>query len=321
MRALAKRAAHSLDLGISRVGARASRGYLLCFLFHAFFEDEEQIQRGVIHPQERLTRASLTAFVEHFLESDHRFVSADEIGGGLSPGGRYVHLTFDDGYANNLGAIELLSAYDVPATVFVATSNVAQGKAYWWDVLHRATVADGDGGVSQDELDALSAQSPVEIEAHVERELGAQASEPLGDLDRPLTEAELTDLSRHPLVTIGNHTMDHANLLQAEPDEVERQLAGAQRYLERLTGTTPRFVSFPYGRFDEQTIATARREGLTMAASVQPRRNRPAMEPDDLMRLGRFSVTCGEGLLHDLRICRSPIRLQHAARLALRRAY
>lgn len=49
-----------------------------------------------------------------------------------------VMVTFDDGYADNfLVAQNILTAFEIPATVFVTSSMVDNKKEYWWDELER----------------------------------------------------------------------------------------------------------------------------------------------------------------------------------------
>lgn len=51
---------------------------------------------------------------------------------------RGVVITFDDGYVDNLyNAKPLLEHYGIPATVFVTSGYIGQGREFWWDELER----------------------------------------------------------------------------------------------------------------------------------------------------------------------------------------
>ena len=57
---------------------------------------------------------------------------------------RSTVITFDDGYADNLhNAKPLLERYDIPATVFVVTEYIDQGREFWWDELERLLLQPG----------------------------------------------------------------------------------------------------------------------------------------------------------------------------------
>lgn len=319
MRTSLKQGLQAVDQGMSGLGARVERPSLICFLFHSLFESEEQISSGVMHPQERLTPSALRVVLEHLLEHGYRFVSMADIVGGSLHSGRYAHITLDDGYANNLVLVELLHTYRVPATLFVSTNHVDQGKSFWWDVVYRGRHGRADARSVEREITSLASRGHREIDRYLESEFGAGALRPQGDLDRPLTAAELLTLARDPLITLGNHTTDHAFLTRCAPDEAESQIAEAQRYLRGVTGVSPESISFPHGGYSDHTLVAARRVGLRAGMTIESRKNRLPIGEREMIRLGRFSVTCDQRLEDRLRLCRSGVRLERGARRLLRR--
>jgi peptidoglycan/xylan/chitin deacetylase (PgdA/CDA1 family) len=51
---------------------------------------------------------------------------------------RFISVTFDDGYADNLTVAKpILARLGVPATLFVPTTYVVSGREPWWDLLQR----------------------------------------------------------------------------------------------------------------------------------------------------------------------------------------
>jgi peptidoglycan/xylan/chitin deacetylase (PgdA/CDA1 family) len=57
---------------------------------------------------------------------------------------RAIAVTFDDGYADNVDCGKpLLERYEIPATVFVATSYLGTDREFWWDDLERLLLVPG----------------------------------------------------------------------------------------------------------------------------------------------------------------------------------
>ncbi|MBW4663196.1 MAG: polysaccharide deacetylase family protein [Chroococcus sp. CMT-3BRIN-NPC107] len=57
---------------------------------------------------------------------------------------RWVALTFDDGYADNLYTVKpLLERYNIPATFFITTGDLENKREFWWDELERLLLQPG----------------------------------------------------------------------------------------------------------------------------------------------------------------------------------
>lgn len=81
----------------------------------------------------------------------------------------------------------------------------------------------------------------------------------------PLSVAQLDELSRHPLITIGNHTDNHAPLDLLPTARVAQEIVDGSARLKALTGATPRIFCYPYGRLSPAGARAIRSSGATMA--------------------------------------------------------
>jgi peptidoglycan/xylan/chitin deacetylase (PgdA/CDA1 family) len=316
-------AARSFDRAVAGtyLALFGERGGLSTFLFHGLFRDEAEIDAGDADPQQRFTVADFRRFVALFLESGHRFVSVADVLAGLPRGGKYALVTFDDGYFNNMRALPVLREFGVPAAVFVSTDHVRLGKCFWWDVLYREGRARGRSEAEiASETTALKRLRTEAIEAELSRRFGLGAFAPRGEADRPLTPDELRELASEPLITIGNHTRNHAILTRYRPDEVREQLESAQSALRQMTGTTPVCVAYPNGDHRASTVDVCRDLGLRLGLTVEPTRNRLPITPggDACLRLGRFTPTGAEEVDRQCQVFRSDVRVYDALRAVAR---
>lgn len=271
------------------------RPTLLSFLFHAVLpEDTTASSEAVVDPAQTLSADSLNSFIRYFLRHGYTFVSPDMILGELPANGRYVFMTFDDGYYNNIHALPVLRRNNVPATFFISTNHVLRGRSFWWDIVYRERLRRGAAlDAIAHERDLLKRLTHDAIDSYLAEQFGAAALDPVGDEDRPLTPAELRGFAADPLVHLGNHTMDHAILTNYSPRQIEAQIGGAQDALMSMTGQRPNAIAYPNGSYSAAVLRIANQCGLDLGITLDPRRN--AIRPTDetKLALGRHCVTQG----------------------------
>ena len=88
---------------------------------------------------------------------------------------------------------------------------------------------------------------------------------------RFMTEKETLNLSSHPLVEIGSHTIDHTVLGDASAEEAYREMATCKERLEQLLGRPVPSFCYPRCVYSPACPDAARRAGYTSAVTCGPR--------------------------------------------------
>lgn len=91
-----------------------------------------------------------------------------------------------------------------------------------------------------------------------------------------LTWSQILEMSRNGF-TIGSHTIHHSDLTQPKEGEsqseyaarIEKELAGSKQALDRKLGQSTWVLAYPYGKYDQKVVASARQAGYTMGLSVK----------------------------------------------------
>lgn len=86
--------------------------------------------------------------------------------------------------------------------------------------------------------------------------------------DGYLSEAELRDISKHPLVTIGAHGLWHRHFNRITPQEARFELTESRRLLEDATGAPVDLMAWPYGECNPEVEQLAAECGYRAAWSV-----------------------------------------------------
>jgi peptidoglycan/xylan/chitin deacetylase (PgdA/CDA1 family) len=280
-------------------GERAS--LLVTVIFHSLYPDSAHLGDPALAPNQDVTLPVFRSFVATMLDAGYSVVTPAEVDAGLDADGRHLMITFDDGYFNNTLALDVLQEFRIPATFFISTDHVHEGKAFWWDAFSRGLASQGITGAAQRrEIERIKQWAPEAIEAELLRRFGDRALEPCGDLDRPFRAGELRQFAASPWVHLGNHTRSHAILTRCEPHEMTRQIVDCQRAMADLTGCRPIAIAYPNGNHSPATVKAATDAGLRLGFTVMPK---PALLP---LTAGTERMTVGRFLFHGQR----DIRLQ-----------
>lgn len=193
----------------------------------------------------------------------------------------HVWLSFDDGWREFLDTVAVLEEFQKPATVFVAPGEIRRGDV-WTDgisVAKRQMLY----GKSEAERVALLTQARREVEA-------ARACTGR----RLMTEAEVREVSRHPLVRIGNHTWSHLSCPHRPTEEVLDEIERAQATLTEWCGYAPTDFAYPFGRGTPELDVEIRKRGMT------PHYTRQGLVTKDTMGNSRNMVYEGMSLAENI---------------------
>jgi peptidoglycan/xylan/chitin deacetylase (PgdA/CDA1 family) len=91
-------------------------------------------------------------------------------------------------------------------------------------------------------------------------------------------------------VHLGNHTADHAILINYPPGEIREQVSGCQRALKEMTGREPAAIAYCNGNHSNEVVEICKAAGLKLGFTIRPKKNPLPLNDQtaDLMRLNRF---------------------------------
>jgi peptidoglycan/xylan/chitin deacetylase (PgdA/CDA1 family) len=202
-------------------------------------------------------------------------------------GGRYVMLTFDDGYRDTFTeAFPVLKAHGLPATFFITTGFLDTGGIAWWDeiawIIHATERSELRVGpwieqplslkppgrqAAMKTLIKLCMSLPHEVQ-HTFLDTLADAADT--GRHRPgggfwMTWDQIRQL-RAAGMHIGGHSVSHPLLARLPPDDQHREITGCQARLEDELGEPMRYFSYPFGGKDSFAAST---RGILAASGVE----------------------------------------------------
>ena len=236
------------------------------------------------------------------------FVSIDDVVSMIKtkrfPNRPFVCFTLDDGYKDNLfEAAPIFRKYNVPYCVYVATSFVTGDVALWWYILEDLIVKNDtltltDGRVFS--CSTLGEKNKFFTILHDEIIVRKSQKEYFDSLfsnytydwrqkaeSLVLNMAELQELAKDPLCTIGAHTVNHVNLSQLSYREKQEEIVSSRTLLSAWTGQAISHFSYPYGAYDDECIFIVEQTGFSSAVMAH---RGSVRENSDIMSVPRIIV-------------------------------
>jgi peptidoglycan/xylan/chitin deacetylase (PgdA/CDA1 family) len=223
-------------------------------------------------------------------------VRMDEALRRLADGGApFAAITFDDGYRDLVQfALPVLERHEAPFTAYIATGFASREARLWWMELEEAFLRLDRIEVAEEGLPSpLQSATPAQKNASFDQLYWALRAKPEEKLLRVIAGLaarakidsaallnafcmdwdEIQTLSRHPLATIGAHTINH-RMLAKWPDEVARdETARSKALIEARIGQPVRHFAYPVGdptSAGAREFALAKEIGFASAVTTRP---------------------------------------------------
>jgi peptidoglycan/xylan/chitin deacetylase (PgdA/CDA1 family) len=294
LKTLAKRAL-TAPLPYAALRARAWRDAPVTLLtYHTLGADDEDFDAWTVVKRGDFLRQMA------LLRRDYDIVSLDDALGpatatataGLRP--RAV-LTFDDGHSGWFDhLLPIIEREALPVTLYVATSHVQGGVAYWFDALVNAlqtvepltldTGAAGLGRITLNRergsanwlrlsalLEAMKALNAPVREALAKKMVTAAAGQRQPRFQRlmPLSVEQLRALAASRWVTLGSHSHGHELLDEIALDAARDSIARSMALLQEWTGRRVEHFAYPNGNHNAALATVLPGLGLKSAVTTK----------------------------------------------------
>jgi peptidoglycan/xylan/chitin deacetylase (PgdA/CDA1 family) len=204
--------------------------------------------------------------IKWLVAREYRFISIKELDSFINNKQKHpkqVFISFDDGWKGNIELVESIEKYKVPVTIFIATGALKEGN-YWWEY----SLIKGQG--------KYSGINKVEEFKKLEEDAFREKLEILKNnyfLKRScITLEELEKMSENEFITIGSHTVTHPILIRCSVESQTHELKESKRILTQWLNKEIKYLAYPNGDYNEETIEAAKKCGYSLGFTTNPGR-------------------------------------------------
>lgn len=187
--------------------------------------------------------------IVYYQKRGFRFIDIDELYDILKTGKgvteKLAFISLDDGWQGNLKLVPVIEKYNVPICIFVATEPLVSGN-YWWEFVRAEK-----GLEKMLEFKKLPYEEFYKQLAEIKKRNTMERS--------AMTNGEMIELSKHPLVSIQSHTVNHPILTESPEDVLDMELKESKAQLEDMTGKEVYAFSYPNGSLNQREVDMCKR--------------------------------------------------------------
>lgn len=166
-----------------------------------------------------------------------------------------VFISFDDGWRSNIDLLSVCEKYNVPITIFISTKPLESGN-FWWEYVLKRYDQRTVNIYKKKKYDVF-----LKDLAKVKEKVSLQRS--------ALTVEELIKISKHPLVTIQSHTVNHPILTNVSDLQLHMELVDSKQKIESLINNEVIAFSYPNGDVGVREVDALKSAGYKYAFTTK----------------------------------------------------
>jgi peptidoglycan/xylan/chitin deacetylase (PgdA/CDA1 family) len=246
------------------------------FMLHRINTNQER-EEYIFNKDLIITPEFLEAKFIFLKRNNYDFISLDKLYSILltnkRPKRKFICFTFDDGYKDNLDVgLPLFEKYNIPLAIYVANSFPNRTANLWWYWLEELILANefvkfenqtyNTINVSEKSSTYNLLRTKIKNLTNNERTALSQnlfdksTISIQNELDKlALSWSELNDLQKHPLVTIGAHTLNHLSLANIPIDDMKEEIRNGKLEMEDKLNHHIHHFAYPYGGLADVNMA------------------------------------------------------------------
>lgn len=223
------------------------------FMFHKIKDEKSNgISDGL-----SISLQNFIYFINH-LRVRHKFLSPKN----FLKSGEGICITFDDGYKNNIEAIDFLEVNQIEHTIYIANGFINNEIKFWWDELLNLINSLNIVYYNNIAYDTSSKEKKYKTFFLLRNYFINSNNKSLFQVknteDSPLTWNEISLISNNKFTNIGSHSYSHLNLKLMSANELANDLERSRSELEHYTKRKINDFAVPFGtknEYSEKLIA------------------------------------------------------------------